>query len=346
MREEVRAYYGRELSGTSDLKTNACCDADLPAYLRPILSRIHPEVVNRYYGCGLTIPAALSGARILDLGCGSGRDCYLLSALVGQGGEVTGVDMTPEQLAVANRYLDYHRSQFGYRESNVRFLEGYIEELDRLELPAAYFDVVVSNCVVNLCPDKARVFREVRRVLKPGGEMYFADIYADRRVPESLRADPVLYGECLSGALYWNDFLVLAKSAGFADPRLVADRPVTVEKPDLREQLGDIGFYSATYRLFRLDDLEPACEDYGQAVMYRGTVPHCPEAFILDKHHRMDRGRSFPVCGNTWRMLHDTRFAQHFEFLGSFDRHYGIFPGCGASLPFARSGGQVSSTCC
>jgi len=207
MRDEVREYYGKTLGGTGDLQTDACCDTAPPPHLKRILEKLHPEVVARYYGCGLVAPAALDGTSVLDLGCGSGRDCYLLSSLVGENGSVTGVDMTVEQLAVATRHLDYHRQQFGYANSNVRFLQGYIEELDKLELPDNAFDVVVSNCVVNLSPDKKRVFSEVHRVLKPGGEFYFSDVYADRRVPEVLRRDPVLYGECLAGALYWNDFL-------------------------------------------------------------------------------------------------------------------------------------------
>ncbi len=80
--------------------------------------------------------------------------------------------------------------------------------------------------------------------------------------------------------------------------------------------------------------LESACEDYGQAVVYRGTIPHHPHVFELDKHHRIETGKYFLICGNSWRMLHDTRLAAHFDFYGNFDRHYGIFPGCGMGLPF------------
>ncbi len=91
--------------------------------------------------------------------------------------------------------------------------------------------MIVSNCVVNLSPDKDAVLREVQRLLKPGGEFYFSDVYADRRVPDKVRNDPVLYGECLGGALYWNDFQRLAKRHGFADPRLVDDRPLEITDP-------------------------------------------------------------------------------------------------------------------
>jgi len=335
MHEHVKDYYGKTLQGSHDLQTNACCtDSDLPAYLKPILAKIHDEVMTRYYGCGLIAPDHLAGMRILDLGSGSGRDCYALSALVGEDGFVVGVDMTDEQLAVANAHVQYHADQFGFRQPNVQFLKGYIEKLDELDLPDNSFDIIVSNCVINLSPDKAAVLKQAHRLLKPGGELYFSDVYSSKRVPPQLVDDPLLYGECLSGALYWNDFVNLAKSCGFADPRLVEDRPLTIENPAIEQRLGNIDFFSATYRLFKIDALEPACEDYGQAVIYKGTIPHQPHYFLLDKHHFIEAGKVFPVCGNTYRMLHETRFHDHFEFIGNWDTHFGIFEGCGTSLPF------------
>ncbi|TNF34528.1 MAG: methyltransferase domain-containing protein [Gammaproteobacteria bacterium] len=347
MQDSVREYYGNTLQGSQDLQTNACCtDAGMPEYIKPVLANIHDEVLTRYYGCGLVLPDQLAGLHILDLGCGAGRDVYALSALVGEHGSVTGVDMTPEQLAIARKHQDWHARQFGYASSNVRFVEGKLEDLAVLGLPAGHFDVIVSNCVINLCTDKAAVLKAAFDLLKPGGELYFSDVYADRRVPAALQSDPVLYGECLSGALYWNDFIHLAKACGFADPRLVDDRPLTIDNPAIEAKVAPIGFYSATYRLFKLEGLEPACEDYGQAVIYRGSIAHQPTGFALDKHHWMETGRAFPVCGNTWRMLHDTRFREHFDFVGTFDRHFGIFEGCGTALPFeGGDGGQVAGCC-
>ncbi|UVW30042.1 methyltransferase domain-containing protein [Massilia sp. H6] len=345
MHDIVQQYYGHTLQSTADLQTSACCDISaVPGWLKPLLARIHPEVMERYYGCGLVCPPLLEGCRILDLGCGSGRDVYALSQLAGASGEVVGVDMTEEQLAVAQRHTGYHRDSVGY--DNVRFLHGYIERLDELGLEAASFDVIVSNCVVNLSPDKAAVLRGVQHLLKPGGEFYFSDVYADRRVPAAVRDDPLLYGECLGGALYWNDFLTLAKQHGFDDPRLLEDRPLVVTNPALAERTGGVGFYSATYRLFKLAGLEPACEDYGQAVVYRGSIPGQAQHFTLDKHHRIETGRVFPVCGNTWRMLHDTRLHGHFDFIGDFSRHYGLFPGCGGELPFDGPDAASAAPCC
>ena len=346
MHEIVQDYYGRQLQSSADLKTTACCDITaIPAWLKPLLANIHPDVLARYYGCGLVCPPLLEGCRILDLGCGSGRDVYALAQLAGPSGSVVGVDMTPEQLAVARSQRQWHADRFGY--DNVRFLPGYIERLDELDLAPGSFDIIVSNCVINLSPDKAAVLAGIHRLLKPGGEFYFSDVYADRRIPDAVSSDPVLYGECLGGALYWNDFLRLAQGAGFIDPRLVEDRPLLITDETLAARTGTLRFFSATYRLFKLDALETACEDYGQAVVYRGSVPNQPQRFLLDKHHDIEAGRVFPVCGNSWRMLHDSRFADHFDFVGDFSRHYGLFEGCGGGLPFdtdqAANGG---ASCC
>jgi arsenite methyltransferase len=344
-RDTVQDYYGRQLQSSNDLKTSACCDLSaVPEWLKPLLANIHPEVLSRYYGCGLVCPDQLQGCRVLDLGSGSGRDVYALAQLVGPEGEVIGVDMTEEQLAVARAYQEHHALQLGY--SNVRFLKGYIEQLDELGLEAASFDVIISNCVINLSPDKEAVLAGVRKLLKPGGEFYFSDVYADRRVADTMRNDPVLYGECLGGALYWNDFIQLAKRHSFVDPRLVEDRPLEVTDPELAGRVGNTRFFSATYRLFNLDGLESDCEDYGQAVIYKGSIGHQPHAFMLDKHHYIERGRVFPVCGNTWRILHDTRFSKHFEYIGDFTQHYGLFEGCGGGLPFDQSTEEGQKACC
>ncbi|MEE9447246.1 MAG: methyltransferase domain-containing protein [Arenicellales bacterium] len=348
---EVKEYYGEFLQSSEDLKTNACCTpGGTPDFLKTAMANIHDEVAAKYYGCGLVAPEELKGMRILDLGSGSGRDCYLLAQLVGKTGYVLGVDMTDAQLAVANEHLDWHQAKFGFKQSNVEFKKGYIEKLDALGLEDNSFDIVISNCVINLSTDKAAVLNEVKRILKPGGEFYFSDVYADRRIPQALVDDPVLYGECLSGALYWNDFQNLAKHCGFADPRLVEDRPLTIENQAIEKIIGHIKFFSATYRLFNIDGLEPACEDYGQAVVYKGTIQTQENAYLLDKHHLIERGKMFPVCGNTYRMLAESRIAEHFEFHGNMNTHFGIFEGCGSALPYDETSAAESSStgggCC
>ncbi len=336
MREAVENYYGEVLQNTSDLRTTACTTSCAPGTtVQRLIDRVHPDVNDRYYGCGLVYPPVLEGMRVLDLGCGSGRDCYVLAQLVGPQGYVVGVDMTDAQLAVASEHRDWHTTQFGYTTSNVEFHKGYIESLEDIGLEPDSFDLIVSNCVINLATDKLAVLRGAHSLLREGGEMYFSDVYANRRIPVALATDPVVYGECLGGALYWNDFEKLARSAGFADPRLFEDSPISVTDAAIAERTAGLEFYSATYRLFKLATLEHACEDYGQAVVYRGGIPGHERAFSLDKHHLLERGRVFPVCGNTWRMLKDTRLAGYFDFIGDFDTHYGIFEGCGSALPYS-----------
>lgn len=347
MRESVKQYYGEVLSTSADLKTDACStDSALPTFLKPILGQIHDEVMTRYYGCGLVVPEQMTGLKVLDLGCGAGRDVYAISAMVGEEGHVVGLDMTPEQLAVARQYQDYHAEQFGYASSNVSFVEGTIEGLGDLEFEPNSFDVIVSNCVINLVEDKPAVLKSIFKLLKPGGEFYFSDVYCDRRVPKALVNDEVLYGECLSGALYWRDFLDYAKQAGFVDPRLVTDRVLGIENAEIEAKIGHMNFYSATYRLFKIDTLETACEDYGQAVRYKGTIDNHPHFFALDNHHKIETGKLFSVCGNTYRMLSDTRFNTHFECFGDWSTHYGIYPDCGTPIPFGESSNAADPAAC
>ncbi len=333
--ELVKTYYGQTLTTSDDLQTDACCAQEAPPpHVRAALARIHPEVAARYYGCGLVIPPRLEGLNVLDLGSGAGRDAFTLACLVGEAGSVTGVDMTPEQLAVARKHEQWHANAFGYAHANTRFLEGYLEDLQALDLEPNSFDLIISNCVINLCTDKPAVFEAAYNLLKPGGELYFSDVYADRRIPDALRSDPVLYGECLSGALYWNDYLSIARAAGFADPRVCDHRPLTLTGTDVKAKLEPIQFASVTARLFKLVNPDASCEDYGQAVLYDGGVKEMPTVFELDVDHQIERGGVFPVCRNTLKMLTESRFADHFEILGEGTTHLGAFPGCGAPNVF------------
>ncbi|MCF7991955.1 MAG: methyltransferase domain-containing protein [Thiohalocapsa sp.] len=345
--DRVERYYGETLQGSADLKTDACCDgAAVPDALKPLLADIHPDVASRYYGCGLVAPDLLDGLRVLDLGCGAGRDVYLLSRLVGEQGEVIGVDMTDAQLAVAEQHRDYHAERYGYRQSNVRFVKGRIEQLGALGLPAGGVDLIVSNCVINLSPDKAAVLAGAFDLLAPGGELYFSDVYADRRLPAELAEDSVLYGECLAGALYWGDFLDLARAAGFTDPRLVDARPLAIQDPRVKERVAPARFCSATYRLFKVDGLDTGAEDYGQTLSYRGSLPDAAERWSLDRGHRFPAGQAVAVSRNTGAMIRASRFSAHFDFDAGDDRHRGRFPGGADPSPFALSLAVAPSGCC
>jgi ubiquinone/menaquinone biosynthesis C-methylase UbiE len=302
--------------------------------LKKKLSLVHEKILSTFYGCGIVFPTEVFGARVLDLGSGSGRDCYVMSQLVGENGFVMGVDMTDEQLGLARQYEEYHREAFGYKKSNVEFKKGYIEKLDELGIPDQSFDIVISNCVVNLSPDKDAVLSQVHRILKSGGEFYFSDIYTDRRIPENLKQNTLLYGECLSGALYWNDFIRKSRKAGFNDPRIVSMNRVSINNPEIQKIIGDITFWSVTYRLFKIEELEDACEDYGQAVMYNGGCPESDDNFKLDSCHNFEKGRIATVCRNSYLMLEKTRYKKYFSFYGKDDTHFGIFKSCCNDIPF------------
>lgn len=142
--DSVQEYYGKILSKSNDLKTNACTTSGRPPkFISDAISLIHEEVESKYYGCGLVIPDVLEGMKILDLGSGSGRDCYILSKLVGENGYVIGVDMTTEQIETSKKYIDYHTKKFGYSKPNIEFRQGYIEKLQDLGLEDNSFDIIM-----------------------------------------------------------------------------------------------------------------------------------------------------------------------------------------------------------
>ena len=340
--EGVREYYGETLETNGDLRTSACClDESLPSHVKAVLPLIEDEVLAKFYGCGSPIPLALEGCAVLDLGCGSGRDAYLLSKLVGASGSVLGIDMTEQQLSVARGARRAQMEKFGYSEPNVDFLSGYIEDLAAAGVKELSQDLVVSNCVLNLSPDKKRVFSEIYRVLKDGGELYFSDVFADRRVPEEHLGDPLLRGECLSGALYSEDFRRVMSSVGFQDFRVVSKREIALDDPEVQKSLGMIKFYSMTIRAFKLNSLEDRCEDYGQIATYLGSIPESKHSFVLDDHHEFMSNKPHLVCGNTASMLSETRYQKHFHIQGDRSTHFGLFD-CGDDSPSSPGPGS----CC
>jgi arsenite methyltransferase len=330
VKESVSEYYGKTLTSGGDLKTNACCIAEevcLSSREKEAYNKIHPDIIKKFYGCGSPIPQGIEGATVLDLGCGSGRDCYLASAIVGSKGKVIGVDMTDQMLETAKKYIDYHTKAFGYSEPIVEFRKGIIEDLKTSAgIEDKSIDCVISNCVINLSPDKERVFKEVWRILKPGGEFYFSDVYSDRRIPEHLKQDKVLWGECLSGALYIEDFRRKMVNAGFNYYYTFSQSLITVNNPEIELQLKNIKFYSITVRAYKIEELEDRCEDYGDEATYLGTLaPGLEESFKFDHSHVFKTGEKTRVCRNFSLVLRKCPlYAKHFKVIEG-KNHIGLF---------------------
>lgn len=350
-KDAVRKYYGETLENSDDLKTTACLTPYAPhKIIKEALKAVPDEVKAKYYGCGSPTPLGIEGLNVLDLGSGSGRDCYVASALVGPNGNVTGVDMTDQQLEVANKYVDeYCTKTLGYDKPNMKFVKGEIEDLMAAGIQDNSMDLVISNCVVNLSPDKEAVLKEVYRVLATGGEFYFSDVYCDRRLPEHVRRHEVLLGECLAGALYIEDFKRMCQKVGFTDPRVLTGHIIDVKDKDLKEVVGEATFYSITYRLFKLPKhLETLCEDYGQVATYKGTLQGAAHAYELDDHHKFVTGKPMLVCGNTAAMVGEdglSWLSQHFEVMGDRSKHFGLFDGCGGPVS-STQGMEVGGGCC
>ncbi|XP_074856016.1 arsenite methyltransferase isoform X2 [Carettochelys insculpta] len=309
--KEVQDYYSTELQKSEDLQTNACVTLarPLPTFIKEALKCVHEEVVSRYYGCGLVVPERLETCWILDLGSGSGRDCYMLSKLVGEKGHVTGIDMTLAQVEVAKKHIDYHMKKFGYQVPNVDFTHGFIEQLGDAGLKDESFDIVISNCVINLSPDKRAVLREAYRVLKAGGEMYFSDVYASCDLPEDIRKHRILWGECLGGALWWKDLYKIAEEVGFCPPRLVTASRITINNRELESLAGDCQFVSATFRLFKVPKKSPAekCQ-----VIYNGGITGHEKELVFDANFTFKEGEVVEVDAETAAILRSSRFAEEF----------------------------------
>jgi len=173
-----------------------------------------PDGANLGLGCGnpIALASLIAGETVLDLGSGAGFDCFLAAKRVGKSGKVIGVDMTPEMLEKARE-----NAEKGDYE-NVEFRLGEIENL-----PAAdnSIDVIISNCVINLSPDKRRVFGEAFRVLKPGGRLMVSDIVLLKELPDFIRKSVAAYVGCISGAMMKNEYLRTIKEAGFKDVQVL-----------------------------------------------------------------------------------------------------------------------------
>jgi arsenite methyltransferase len=210
IREEVRRRYGATARGESSPCGDECCtstSADSLGYSAEE-SAIAPEAASLGLGCGnpLAIASLQPGQTVLDLGSGAGFDCFLAARAVGPGGRVIGVDMTHEMLAKARE----NAKKNGF--SNVEFRLG---EIEALPVADESVDVIISNCVINLSPEKVRVFKEAYRVLKPRGRLAVADMVATAPVPDEIKSNWAAYTGCMAGTSQISEIEEMLRAAGF-----------------------------------------------------------------------------------------------------------------------------------
>ena len=291
----VREFYGR---AAEKPQAELCCPT------RPDendLAHIPKEVVERFYGCGSPVTAAAlaPGETVIDLGSGAGIDCFIAAKKVGAQGRVYGIDMTDQMLAVARECQPKVAEVLGY--DAVEFRRGYLEQIP---LEGAAADVVTSNCVINLSPDKPRVFREIWRVLKDHGRMVIADIVSDREVPPRMRADGQLWGECISGALTEEALLASLERAGFYG--------VSVLQKSFWKQVQGCTFYSVTVRGYKFEK-KAGCQYVGQYAVYLGPM----KATIDEEGHLFPRGTPVEICTDTAAKLSRPPYAGSFVIADS-----------------------------
>ncbi len=226
IRSVVRERYGKAAEGVTDGccddNGSSCCGAKDPTEAEIISLSLGysdeevaavPEGANLGLGCGnpQAIAALKPGETVLDLGSGGGFDCFLAARAVGETGTVIGVDMTPQMVSKARKNADIGNF------SNVEFRLGEIEYLPASDNSV---DVIISNCVINLSPDKPQVFRESFRILKPGGRLAISDIVATADLPDHIKGNMLLYSECISGAETIEALETMMREAGFENVRI------------------------------------------------------------------------------------------------------------------------------
>lgn len=291
----VQTFYGE---AAHEPKPGLCCP-DLNA--GEDLSFIPEAVTSRSFGCGspITMAGVQAGERVIDLGSGGGIDCFLASKKVGPQGEVVGVDMTDPMLAIANENNPLVAEKLGY--SNVTFHKGYMEELP---VEDGRFDLLTSNCVINLSPDKRKVFSEMWRVLADHGRIVVSDIVSEGPIPPHLAVNSELWGECMGGALTREEFLTLLEQAGFYG--------LSVIKSSFWREVMGYRFHSVTVRGYKFEKTA-GCRFVGQWAIYHGPW----KAVIDEEGHLFPREQPVEICTDTAAKLSHAPYAGQFTLVGS-----------------------------
>lgn len=291
-REDVRSYYS---NAAVSVQESLCCPTK---YEEGELAHIPKEALAISYGCGSPMNRAhiQKGEVVVDLGSGGGIDCFIASKSVGETGRVIGIDMTEEMLDIASKNADKVAQNLGYH--NIEFKQGFLEDIP---LADESVHLVTSNCVINLSTEKNGVFREIHRILKPGGRFVIADIISDKPVPEDMRNDAELWGECISGALILDDFLALAKQCEFSG--------IILKKDYLWKKVNGINFYSYIVEGYKL--AKP-----GKSTCKTLTATYAgPFDSVMIENTSYKLGVTVAIDNNAAELLSSHPYAGHFNIL-------------------------------
>ncbi len=292
-RAKVREFYG---AAAEQPQADLCCPTKYDARA---VAHIPQDVLDRFYGCGspMELAAVAAGETVVDLGSGAGIDVFIAAKLVGPTGSAIGVDMTDAMLAVANENKPKVAAALGY--DVVEFRKGYLEAIP---VDGKTVDLITSNCVINLSPDKARVFEETWRILKDHGRIVVSDIVSEQEVPPHLKVNPQLWGECLVGALTQEQFLAQLERAGFYG--------LTVLRKTYWKDVEAHPFFSITVQGFKYEKTA-GCVYQGHRAVYLGPA----KAFVDEEGHLFPRNEPYEVCTDTVAKLSRPPYAGMFAIL-------------------------------
>ena len=232
--ETVQKHYAERIKSNSSCcgsSSSECCNTESSLYPADLLATLPEGESTISYGCGdpITLASLEPGQTVLDLGSGAGLDCFFAAKKVGETGHVIGVDMTPEMIERARS------SAARLNIQNVEFRQGYLEELP---VESNTVDVIISNCVINLAPDKSKVFAEAFRVLSPGGKLAVSDIVTDGPLPELIKKSLSAWAGCVAGAVEAKDYIAMMEAVGFTN---ISITPVFFDKETVDSAISEMG---------------------------------------------------------------------------------------------------------